>query len=84
VEQVARWYRDFLKQNNWDVQNDQRGADGSISLYAQQGKRPIWITIHPSVGGPGTTYTVISGIPDTTAHAKPLGSPQGNRHPTAN
>jgi hypothetical protein len=53
-------------------------------LYAQQGKRPIWITIHPSVGGPGTTYTVISGIPDTTAHAKPLGSPQGNRHPTAN
>jgi len=82
VEQVARWFRDFLRQNNWEVQNDQRAPDGSISLYAQQGKRPIWISMHPNVGGPGTSYTVISGIPDTT-HAKPLGSPQGNRHPTA-
>lgn len=83
VEQVARWFRDFLRQNNWEVQNDQRASDGSISLYAQQGKRPIWITMHPKVGGPGTSYTVISGIPDTTSHPKPLGSTQGNRHPTA-
>ncbi len=84
VEQVARWYRSFLQQNNWEVQNDQRAPDGSISLYAQQGKRPIWITMHPNVGGPGTNYTVISGIPDTLPQAKPRGSPQGNRHPTAN
>jgi hypothetical protein len=84
VEQVARWFRDFLRQNNWDVQNDQRAPDGSISLYAEQGKRPVWITMHPNVGGPGTNYTVISGIPDTSSQSKPRGSPQGHRHPTAN
>jgi hypothetical protein len=84
ADRVARWYREYLGLNHWELQNDQHAPDGSISIYAQQGKRPIWIALHPNVGGPGSNYTVISGIPDTTSHAKPLGSPQGNRHPTAN
>lgn len=84
VAQVAAWYRQFLKVNGWELENDQQASDGSVALYAEKGKRPIWITLRPNVGGPGTNYTIISGVVDTsTSKHAPLGSPQGNRHPTA-
>jgi hypothetical protein len=34
-----------------------------MTLYAQKGDRPLWITFRPNVGGPGTTYTMIGEIP---------------------
>ncbi len=62
LPQVAAWFRQALKLNGWTLQSDQMGRDGTITMYAEQDKRPLWITLKANVGGPGTTYTVIGGI----------------------
>jgi len=62
LPQVAAWFRQALKLNGWTLQSDQMGRDGTITMYAEQDKRPLWITLKGNVGGPGTTYTVIGGI----------------------
>ena len=59
VDSVATWYRRTLRLNGWDLQNDAVMNDGSVSIFAQQGKRPLWITLKDTPGGPGTTYTLI-------------------------
>jgi len=59
---VAAWFRQALKLNGWTLQSDLTGRDGTVTLYAEQAKRPLWITLKANVGGPGTTYTVIGGI----------------------
>ena len=56
---VARWFRDELNLNGWALQSDVTSGDGSISITASQGSRPLWIMLRPNVGGPGSTYTVI-------------------------
>ncbi len=56
---IATWYRQTLRLNGWALQSDGRTPDGGITIYAEQGKRPLWITLHPTVGGPGTTYNLI-------------------------
>lgn len=67
---VADWFRTMLRLNHWDLQVDSRQKDGSISMYAERAKQPLWITITAASGGPGTTYTVIGAIvggPDSSA-----------------
>ena len=59
---VARWFRQALLANGWTLVSDATSPDGSISMSATQGKRPLWITLHPNVGAPGTTYTVIGAV----------------------
>jgi hypothetical protein len=56
---IATWYRQTLRLNGWALQSDGRLPDGGITIYAEQGKRPLWITLHATVGGPGTTYNLI-------------------------
>ena len=56
---VAAWFRSELKLNGWGLQSDLTNGDGSIAITAQKGSRPLWITLRPNVGGPGSTYTVI-------------------------
>ena len=56
---VAAWFRSELKLNGWTLQSDLTNGDGSIAITAQKGSRPLWITLRPNVGGPGSTYTVI-------------------------
>jgi hypothetical protein len=65
VDTIAAWYRLALKLNGWTLQNDSKAADGTISLYAEQGSKPLWITLKPNVGAPGTTYTLIGAAVDT-------------------
>lgn len=66
---VARWFRQALLENGWTLVSDVTNPDGSIAMSATQGKRPLWITLHPNVGAPGTTYTVIGAVvpQDSTA-----------------
>ena len=59
---VAQWYRRALSMNGWEVKSDQTGRDGAIAMYAEQGQRPLWLTVKPNVGGPGSTYTMIGAI----------------------
>jgi hypothetical protein len=59
---VADWFRGMLRLNHWDLQADSRQRDGSIAMYAEHAKQPLWITIKAATGGPGTTYTVVGAI----------------------
>lgn len=62
VADVAQWYRRALAANGWELKTDQVGQDGSISMYAEQGKRPLWLTMRPNTGAPGSTYAMIGAI----------------------
>lgn len=66
LSRVAGWYRQFLATNGWTLQSDVTTAD-SIAIVAQKGSRPLWLTLRSNVGAPGTTYTLISAVTDSTA-----------------
>ena len=66
VETVARWFRVALPMNGWRLESNVRAGDGTVSLYAQKGSKPLWITLKPNVGAPGTTYTMIGAAIDST------------------
>lgn len=63
VQVVSRWFVRALGMNNWDVKRNIADANGTVTIYAEQNKRPLWLTLRPNVGGPGTTYTMIGVIP---------------------
>lgn len=63
VAVVARWFVRALGMKNWEVKRNLSDANGTVTIYAEQNKRPLWLTLRPNVGGPGTTYTMIGVIP---------------------
>ena len=81
LPRVAAWYRETLKLNGWQVRTDQAMADGSIAIYADSGRRPLWITLRANVGAPGTTYTLVGAIlgADTTKVQRSGSSMSSNR-----
>ncbi|HEY6092720.1 MAG TPA: hypothetical protein VIV83_12075 [Gemmatimonadales bacterium] len=69
VNVVARWFLEALPLNHWEVKRTVSDRSGTVTIYAEQGKRPLWLTLRPSTGGPGTTYTMVGVIPtDSTKH----------------
>ncbi len=65
VAMIVAWFRRALPLNGWVIQRETAGggAQGTVTLYAQKGDRPLWITLRPNVGAAGTTYTMIGEIP---------------------
>jgi len=63
VTTVATWFLKALPLNHWDVKRNVSDRSGTVTIYAEQNKRPLWLTLRPNVGGPGTTYTMIGVIP---------------------
>jgi hypothetical protein len=63
MKEVADWFLRALPLNGWDVKRTVSDGKGGVTIYAESGKRPLWLTLHPNVGGPGTTYTMIGVIP---------------------
>lgn len=63
VSNVAEWYRQVLLLNGWDVRSDVTQKDGSVRIYAQKDTQPLWVSVRPGVGGPGSTYTLVGAIP---------------------
>ena len=63
VANVATWYRQVLLMNGWDVRSDVTQKDGSVRIYAQKDTQPLWVSMRPSVGGPGSTYTLVGAVP---------------------
>jgi hypothetical protein len=63
VSVVAKWFVKALSLNHWDVKRNIADRNGTVTIYAEQDKRPLWLTLRPNVGGPGTTYTMIGVIP---------------------
>ena len=62
IGRVASWFRRTLMANQWTLESDVTGNDGSVSIAVLRGKRPLWITLRPNSGGPGTTYTIIGAV----------------------
>ncbi len=62
LSRVVTWFREAFRLNAWALQSDAQDRDGTVTLYAEKNKRPVWVRLHANVGGPGTTYTVIGGI----------------------
>jgi hypothetical protein len=62
AKDVAAWFRETLPLNKWELEHDAVNRDGSIVIYAKQGERPLWITLMPNQGGPGTSYTMIGAV----------------------
>jgi hypothetical protein len=60
---IAKWFVQVLTLNKWDVQRNITDRNGTVTIYAEQDKRPLWLTLRPNVGGPGSTYTMIGVIP---------------------
>jgi len=80
LQEVATWYRQMLRLNGWDLQSDAVMADGTLSIFAQLDKRPLWITLKPSDGGAGTTYTLIGAeLPRDTTTAQRSGSSMSSK-----
>jgi len=63
VPVIVTWFRRALPLNGWVIQREATGRAGDVTLFAQKGDRPLWITLRPSVGAAGTTYTMIGEIP---------------------
>lgn len=59
VADVATWYRQVLHLNGWELRHDAVGKDSVVIVHAVKGDQPLWITLRRSVGGPGTTFTLI-------------------------
>jgi hypothetical protein len=82
VDAVATWYRQMLRLNGWELQNDAVMNDGSVAIFALQGKRPLWITLKATStrGGPGTTYTLIGAeLPKDSTQAQRSGSSMSSK-----
>jgi hypothetical protein len=62
VAAVAAWYRRALPLNGWEVKREVVDRNGAVTLYAEHGQRPLWITLRPNVGGEGSTYTMVGAI----------------------
>ncbi len=78
-QDVATWYRQMLRLNGWDLVNDGVTADGGVSIFAQKGERPLWITLKANAGGPGTTYTLIGADLSQDSAAAAPAAPTGQR-----
>ena len=66
---VAEWYRQVLRLNGWDLQNDATANDGSLTIYAEKGRRPLWIMVKPD-GPAATRYTLVGAeLPKDSAQS---------------
>ncbi|HJS44090.1 MAG TPA: hypothetical protein VJ755_11505 [Gemmatimonadales bacterium] len=65
VAVIVAWFRKVLPLNGWVIQRETAGTggSGSVTLFAQKGERPLWITLRPNIGAAGSTYTMIGEIP---------------------
>jgi hypothetical protein len=66
VPQIAAWYRQTLRLNQWELKSERVRHD-TVTLYAERQGEPVWITLRPNTGAPGTTYSLVGAIlADTT------------------
>jgi hypothetical protein len=67
---VADWYRRVLPLNGWELKRDVKDQAGKVTIYAEHGQRPLWITLQPNTGGSGTSYTLVGAIVDQDSTAR--------------
>ena len=58
ADSLARYYRAILTSGVWSLVNDNRAADGTISLYAERTGPPLWVTISKDPNSAGSLLTL--------------------------
>ena len=48
ARKIEEYYRGALSRNGWRLVNQAKGADGAITMYAEQDGPPLWVTIRPA------------------------------------
>jgi hypothetical protein len=71
VGQVVAWYRQMLPLNRWTIRVDTRDRAGTATIYAEQERRPLWITLQ-SNSSAGTTYKLVGVLRTDSAHSDSL------------
>ena len=64
LSRVVTWFREAFRLNAWALQSDAQDRDGTVTLYAEKNKRPVWVRLHANVGGPGTKDMILFAARD--------------------
>lgn len=58
-DSVAAWYRRWFIKDGWHINGDLPAA-GSVTLYVEKGRRPIWLIIRPLADHQGSVFSVVA------------------------
>lgn len=61
-DSVARWYREALVANGWELRSDQQQPNGTVVIFAEKGESPLWVTLRPNTSRHGTIYTLVGVV----------------------
>ncbi|MEP6573580.1 MAG: hypothetical protein ABJD11_12820 [Gemmatimonadota bacterium] len=75
-DQMSAFYRTTFTRPPWHLVSDQKTADGALTLYAESGGPPMWVTIRSTAGESGSTVE-LSGA----SAYKPRGADSTTRGP---
>ena len=59
---VTDYYRDVLSKQTWRLVSDVKGPDGTVTLYAEQDGRPMWVRIWPTSDKAGTMVELAGAV----------------------
>ena len=67
-DSLAVYYRRVLTSGIWNLVNDDRASDGTVSLYAERNGPPLWVTIRKDPDSNGSLLTLGGAVmkPDST------------------
>lgn len=67
-DSLAVYYRHVLTTGIWNLVNDDRATDGTVSLYAERDGPPLWVTIKKDPDSNGSLLTLGGAVmkPDST------------------
>jgi hypothetical protein len=67
-DNLAAYYRSVLTNGSWNLVNDDRATDGTVSLYAERNGPPLWVTIKKDPDSNGSLLTLGGAVmkPDST------------------
>ncbi len=61
-EAMTAYYRRVLNSGAWHLVSDIKTTDGVVALYAERKGPPIWVRIHQTAGGPGSTVELAGAV----------------------
>ncbi len=71
---VIKYYRAVLSQGKWQLVSDMKKPDGKVVLYAEQGGRPLWVSVWPTTDSAGTMVQLAGAV--VTADSAKAPSPK--------
>ena len=57
-DSLAAYYRRVLTSGDWNLVNDDRASNGTVSLYAERDGPPLWVTIKKDPDSNGSLLTL--------------------------